>query len=78
MSEPSWPSTVSLPSPGFQTKVSSPAPSKADVVAAAADDEVVALAADEDVVAVAAVERELDHAGRQAGGVDRRRRRPGR
>ena len=26
VSLPSWPSTVSLPSPGFQTKVSSPAP----------------------------------------------------
>ena len=29
VSVPSWPSTVSLPSPGFQTKVSLPAPSKA-------------------------------------------------
>ena len=29
VSEPAWPSTVSLPSPGFQTKVSSPAPIKA-------------------------------------------------
>ena len=29
MSEPAWPSTVSLPSPGFQTKVSSPAPIRA-------------------------------------------------
>ena len=29
VSVPSWPSTVSLPSPGFHTKVSSPAPSSA-------------------------------------------------
>ena len=45
---------MSLPSPGFQTNVSSPAPRKADVVAAAAVDEVVAVAADQHVVAVAA------------------------
>ncbi len=56
---PAWPSTMSLPSPGFQTNVSSPAPMKRDVVAVAAVDQVVALAADQDVVAVAAVEREL-------------------
>ena len=29
VSLPAWPSTVSLPSPGFQMKVSSPAPSRA-------------------------------------------------
>ena len=29
VSVPAWPSTVSLPSPGFHTNVSSPAPSKA-------------------------------------------------
>ena len=54
VSWPPWPSTTSLPSPGFQTKVSSPAPRKADVVAATADDGVVAVAADQHVVAVAA------------------------
>ena len=43
VSVPAWPSTVSLPSPGFQTKVSSPAPMQGDVVAAAAVDQVVAL-----------------------------------
>ena len=62
VSLPPWPSTMSLPSPGFHTNVSSPAPRKADVVAASADDQVVALAAGEDVVAVAAVERQRDHA----------------
>ena len=40
------------------------------VVAVAAEQHVVAVAADQDVVAVAAVGRELDRAGRQAGGLD--------
>ena len=70
VSMPAWPSTVSLSSPGFQTKVSSPAPMQRDVVAVAAVDEVVALAADQHVVAEAAVERQLHCAGREAGGVD--------
>ena len=43
VSEPAWPSTVSLPSPGFQTNVSSPAPEQGHVVAVAAVDQVVAL-----------------------------------
>ena len=79
VSVPSWPSTVSLPSPGFHTKVSSPAPMKAtslprppmiEVVAVAADQHVVAVAADDLVVAGAAVHRQLDHAGGQRGRVD--------
>ena len=57
VSLPAWPSTMSLPSPGFQTKVSSPAPMKTRVVAAAAVDGVVAVAADQHVVAVAAGDR---------------------
>ena len=72
VSVPAWPSTMSLPSPGFQTNVSSPAPRKRGVVAAAAVDEVVAVAAEERVVAVAAgdgvvaraaVDGELDQRG---------------
>ena len=39
VSTPFPPSTVSLPSPGFHTKTSSPAPSDAGVVAASADDQ---------------------------------------
>ena len=79
VSVPSWPSTVSLPSPGFHTKVSLPAPRKATslprppvdgVVAVAADQNVVALAADDLVVASPAVHRQPDHAGRQRGRVD--------
>ena len=75
VSVPAWPSTVSLPSPGFHWKMSSPAPRKADVVAPVAVDEVVAVAAEQHVVAVAAedrvvagaaVERQLDDAGGQA------------
>ena len=80
VSVPAWPSTMSLPSPGFQRNVSLPAPSSAtslprspidDVVAVAAEQRVVALAADDRVVAGAAVEGELDDAGRQRGRVDR-------
>ena len=63
VSKPAWPSSVSLSSPGFQTKVSSPAPMQRRVVAVAAVDQVVALAADEHVVAEAAVDRELDAVG---------------
>ena len=66
---PARPSTVSLPSPGFQTKVSSPRPAR-HVVATPAIDEVVAGAADDAVVAVAAVDREVDLAGIEPGGVD--------
>ena len=52
---------------------------KADVVAAAADDQVVAGAAGEDVVAVAAVDGEVDHVRHSsARGVDRCHCRPGR
>ena len=70
VSMPAWPSTVSLPSPGFQTKVSLPAPSSAVSLPRPPLIEVVAVAADEDVVAVAAVERQLDLAGRERRGVD--------
>ena len=63
VSEPACPSTVSLPSPGFQTKVSSPAPMKATSLPRPPIDQVVALAADEDVVAVAAVEGQSDRTG---------------
>ena len=66
---PPWPSTVSLPSPGFQTKVSLPR-REGRVVAATAVDEVVAGAADDDVIAVAAVEREVGLAGMQPRSVD--------
>ena len=58
VSKPSWPSTMSLPSPGFQTKVSSPRPC-CSVVTAAAVNEVVAVAAEQQVDAVAASERVL-------------------
>ena len=73
---PSWPSTVSLPSPGSHWKTSSPAPSSArslplspsdEVVAVAAEQDVGALAAEDGVVAGAAVDRQLDDpAGRVA------------
>ena len=54
VSAPPWPSTVSLPSPGFQTNVSSPRTHQGRVVAAAAVDRVVAVAAEQKVVAVTA------------------------
>ena len=54
VSVPSWPSTVSLPSPGFQTKVSSAGAAEQGIIAAAAGDEVVAIAAEQPVGAVAA------------------------
>ncbi len=75
MSEPSWPSTVSLPSPGFHWNIVVAGAQEGNVVAVVAEDEVVAVAADEHVgalaaeqgvVAGAAVERELHDAGRQA------------
>ena len=53
-SRPSWPSTVSLPSPGSQVKRSSPAPMQRRVVALVAVDGVVAVAAELHVVAAAA------------------------
>ena len=71
---------MSLPSPGFQTKTSSPAPSKRRVVAAPTHDGVVlvaavedlaALAADERVGAGAAVEDEPDNTVRDHARVDR-------
>ena len=67
---PAWPSTVSLPSPGFQTNVSLPAPSRAVSLPCAAKDEVVALAADDLVIAGAAVDREVDLAGFERGSID--------
>ena len=70
VSVPAWPSTVSLPSPGFQTNVSLPAPSRAVSLPCAANDEVVALAADDLVIAGAAIDREVDLAGLEGGGVD--------
>ena len=54
VSVPSWPSTVSLPSPGSHWNTSSPAPRQRRVVALLAVDEVVAVAAEQLVVAVAA------------------------
>ena len=57
VSVPSWPSTVSLPSPGSHWKMSSPAPRKRGVVALLAVDEVVAVAAEQQVGAVAAEDR---------------------
>ena len=47
VSMPAWPSTVSLPSPGFQTNSVVAGAQERGVVAVAADDEVVAVAADE-------------------------------
>ena len=79
VSVPSWPSTVSLPSPGFHTKVSLPVAQERGVAAAAAGDEVVAVAAEQQVVAVAAgdgvvagtaIDGELRGSGRQGGGID--------
>ena len=79
VSSPAWPSTVSLPSPGFQTNVSSPAPRSAvslprppviDVVAVAAEQTVVAVAAGDRVVARAAVDREADQRGQAVAGGD--------
>ena len=67
---PAWPSMVSLPSPGFQTKVSSPAPRKRDVVPLAAVDEVAAGGADEQVAVVAAVRLEVDRGRGEPGRVD--------
>ena len=76
VSVPSWPSMVSLPSPGSHWKTSSPAPMQGHVVAVVAEDEVVAVAAEEHVgalraeervVAGAAVDRQLDDAGGQRG-----------
>ena len=80
VSAPAWPSTVSLPSPGFHTKRSLPAPRRAtssplsaghEVVAVTADQEVGALAACDGVVAEAAVDRQLRHGRRKSSSVDR-------
>ena len=70
VSKPACPSTVSLPSPGFQTKVSSPAPMRATSLPRPPIDQVVALAADEDVVAVAAVEGQGDRIRLETARVD--------
>ena len=77
LSEPSWPSSVSLPSPGFQWKAVAGA-HQGEVVAVVAEDEVVVSAAEDRVGALraeqligarAAVDRQLDHAG-EGGGAD--------
>ena len=68
-----WPSTVSLPSPGSHWKTSSPAPSKADVVALVAVDEVVAVAAEQSVGAVAAEDRVVAGAAVDGDADERRR-----
>ena len=69
VSWPPWPSTVSLPSPGFQTKVSSPAPRKAMSLPrpplmmslpSPPIEHVVAVATGQGVVARAAVHGDLD------------------
>ena len=57
VSRPSWPSTMSLPSPGSHWNVSSPGAEQGGVVALVAVDEVVAVAAEEEVGAVAAEQR---------------------
>ena len=57
VSLPPWPSTMSLASPGFQTKRVRAASELDGVVPVAAGDEVVAVAADERVVADTADER---------------------
>ena len=54
VSVPAWPSTMSLPSPGFQMNVSLPAPSSATSSPRPPVDDVVAVAADQRVVALAA------------------------
>ena len=71
VSEPPWPSTVSLPSPGFQTKVSSPAPMKATSLPRPPSIDVVPRAAGEEVVAVAAIEHQVDLTGGERARVDR-------
>jgi hypothetical protein len=65
VSNPPWPSTLSLPSPGFQMKVSSPSPRSATSLPVPLMT-VIAVAPDHPVTAVAAVDRELDQAGTEA------------
>ena len=71
VSVPAWPSTVSLPSPGFQTKVSSPAPIRATSLPRPPSMKSLPsppismsspCAAEDRVVAGAAVDRQPDHA----------------
>ena len=57
MSEPSWPSTTSLPSPGSHWKIVVAGAQEGHVVALLAVGEVVAVAAEQDVDAVGAEER---------------------
>ena len=79
-SAPSWPSMVSLPSPGSQLEDVVAGAHDPDVVALVAVDEVVAVAAEQEVDAVAAedvvvagtaVDRDLDERGQVAGGAER-------
>ena len=79
VSKPVWPSTVSLPSPGFQMIAIVAGAEQRDVVAAAAGDDVVAVAADQHVVAATAddgviagatVDGEVDRTEGERGGVD--------
>ena len=60
------PSTVSLPSPGFQTNVSSPAPREATSFPRPPLTKSLPRAAGDGVVAIAAVDREIDLPGRGA------------
>jgi len=79
VSKSAWPSTLSLPSPGFQTKMSLPEPRAAvslprpppdRVITVSAEQQVRPVAADHGVVAGAAVEREVDESGQAIAGGD--------
>ena len=84
VSVPSWPSTMSLPSPGIPLEDVVAGAEEGDVVALLAVDEVVAVAAEQQVGAVAAEDRvvagaavdgDLDQRGQVAGGGEACRRR---
>ena len=79
VSMPSWPSTVSLPSPGSHWKMSSPAPSNATSLPcwpsmkslpSPPSSSVGAVAAEDRVVAGAAVDGDADEGGQVAGGAE--------
>ena len=70
VSLPVPPSTVSLPSPGFQTKRVVARTKRGHVIPAPAVDEVASRAAGDGVVAIAAVDREIDLPGVEPGRVD--------